>query len=140
MSIFTKIKNVVLGRPIDFPADGVLPTPAPATAPAAGRTSTEAPAQPQPAPQAPVAEVDVIEVLTARAAGQGQELNWRTSIVDLMKLLGIDSSLQNRRELARELGYSDDTGDTATMNIWLHRQVMRELAANGGRVPAELTD
>ena len=141
MSIFTKIKNVVLGRPIDFPADGVLPTRAPAAAPTAGPAIVEASAQPQPqpAPQ-PVAEVDVMEVLSARAAAQGQELNWRTSIVDLMKLLDIDSSLENRRELAQELGYTGDTGDTATMNIWLHRQVMRELAANGGRVPAELTD
>jgi 3-oxoacyl-ACP reductase-like protein len=143
MSIFTKIKNVVLGRPIDSPADGVLPTQAPAApaAPTASQATATAPAQPQPqpAPQ-PVAEVDVIEVLSARAAAQSQELNWRTSIVDLMKLLDIDSSLENRRALAQELGYTGDTGDTATMNMWLHRQVMRELAANGGRVPAELTD
>ncbi len=136
MSIFTRIKNVVLGRPMDFPADGALPTqaPAPAAPPVASGTG-QATVQPQ-----AISEVDVVEVLSARAATQGQQLNWRTSIVDLMKLLDIDSSLENRRELAQELGYAGDTGDTATMNMWLHRQVMRELAANGGTVPAELTD
>ena len=87
-----------------------------------------------------ISETDVAASLEARAAAHGERLNWRTSIVDLMKLLDIDSSLTNRQELARELGFTGDTNDSATMNIWLHRQVMRELAANGGRVPAELTD
>ncbi|MFZ3117423.1 MAG: DUF3597 domain-containing protein, partial [Variovorax sp.] len=67
-------------------------------------------------------------------------LNWRTSIVDLMKLLGLDSSLAARKELAAELSYGEDTSDSAKMNIWLHRQVMTKLAANGGTVPAELRD
>jgi hypothetical protein len=78
--------------------------------------------------------------LEARASARGERLNWKTSIVDLMKLLDIDPSLENRKELARELGYTGDTSDSASMNIWLHREVMRELAVNGGRVPAELTD
>jgi hypothetical protein len=68
------------------------------------------------------------------------DLNWRTSIVDLMKLLGIDSSLDNRKELATELGYTGDKDGSAEMNIWLHKAVMKELAKNGGKVPANLTD
>jgi hypothetical protein len=71
---------------------------------------------------------------------QSQKLNWRTSIVDLMKLVGLDASLENRKELAQELGYSGDSGDSAAMNIWLHKRVMKELAAHGGKVPAALRD
>jgi hypothetical protein len=94
------------------------------------------------APTAPaaMAEVDVEQVLTGMQAQAGQQLNWRTSIVDLLKLLGLDSSLQARKELAAELHYSGDTNDSATMNVWLHRQVMNKLAANGGKVPADLKD
>lgn len=77
-------------------------------------------------------------MLEARAAANAQKLNWRSSIVDLMKLLDIDSSLENRRELARELGYTGSTEDTATMNVWLHQRVMEELRKNGGKVPASL--
>jgi hypothetical protein len=82
--------------------------------------------------------VDVEAVLTGMATGNPQKLDWRHSIVDLMKLLNIDSSLGARRELAHELAYSGSTDDTATMNIWLHKQVMTKLAENGGKVPAEL--
>jgi hypothetical protein len=85
-------------------------------------------------------EVDVEQVLNNMSQASGQTLNWRTSIVDLLKLLGLDSSLQARKELASELGYSGDTSDSASMNIWLHRQVMNKLAANGGKVPADLKD
>jgi hypothetical protein len=84
--------------------------------------------------------VDVEAVLTKMAADNGQKLNWRTSIVDLMKLVGMDSSLENRKELARELGYTGDQGDSAAMNIWLHKRVMKELAAHGGKVPANMLD
>ena len=70
----------------------------------------------------------------------GHKSNWRESIVDLMSLLGIDNSLADRRELAKELGYTGDMSDTAKMNIWLHKQVMKQLAANGGKVPANLLD
>ncbi|MDE2160934.1 MAG: DUF3597 domain-containing protein, partial [Burkholderiales bacterium] len=87
---------------------------------------------------APMAEVDVEAVLTEMAAQSGQPLNWRTSIVDLMKLVGMQSSLAERKELAGELGYDGDTNDSATMNIWLHKQVMAKLAENGGKVPADL--
>ena len=100
-------------------------------------------AQPQVQPQAAPAameQVDVEEILSKMQASSGQQLNWRTSIVDLLKLLGLDSSLQARKELAAELHYSGDTSDSAAMNIWLHRQVMNKLAANGGKVPADLKD
>ena len=82
--------------------------------------------------------VDVAAVLTDMAAKQPQKLDWRHSIVDLMKLLGLDSGLQARRELAQELGYTGDPGDSAAMNTWLHKQVMRKLAENGDKVPDEL--
>jgi hypothetical protein len=77
-------------------------------------------------------------VLNGLAGKSGQQLNWRTSIVDLMKLLDLDSSLSARKELAQELNYSGDTNDSASMNIWLHKQVMQKLADNGGKVPDDL--
>lgn len=97
-------------------------------------------AAPDSAPDAhhPARPVDVVAILTELEAKAGQKLNWRQSIVDLMKLLGIDSSLAARKELARELGYAGSTEDSAAMNIWLHRQVMTKLAENGGKVPDEL--
>jgi len=91
-------------------------------------------------PTESISEVDVEEILNAKAKTVGQPLNWRSSIVDLLKLLDLDSSLQARKELAAELGYTGDTNDSATMNIWLHRQVMNKLAANGGKVPPDLKD
>ena len=72
------------------------------------------------------------------AQKSGQKLNWQTSIVDLMKLVGMDPSLQNRKQLAQELGYSGDTNDSASMNIWLHKQVMSQLEKSGGVLPASL--
>lgn len=112
-------------------------------APSSNTTSTNAaPVTPGPAatPTQSMPEVDVEQILNGMAQSAGQTLNWRTSIVDLLKLLGLDSSLQARKELAGELGYSGDTNDSASMNIWLHRQVMNKLAANGGKVPADLKD
>jgi len=91
-----------------------------------------------PPPAAPMEQIDVEAILSGMP--QSQTLNWRTSIVDLLKLLNLDSSLQARKELAQELDYKGDTGDSASMNIWLHRQVMNKLAANGGKVPADLKD
>jgi hypothetical protein len=87
-----------------------------------------------------ISEVDVETILNDKARQAGQQLNWRTSIVDLLKLLELDSSLQSRKDLAQELHYSGDTGDSAAMNIWLHRQVMNKLAENGGKVPSDLKD
>jgi hypothetical protein len=88
-----------------------------------------------------VAVVDVVAQLEARAAKSAQKLNWRTSIVDLLKLLDLDSSLGARKELAKELGCPEDLmGDSAKMNMWLHKTVLARLAANGGNVPADLLD
>lgn len=101
--------------------------------------------QPQAAPQAPVAaatveRVDIEQVLDGLAASNSQKLNWRTSIVDLMKLVGMDSTLQERKELADELGYAGDKNDSAKMNMWLHKEVLRRMEQNGGKVPANLMD
>lgn len=86
------------------------------------------------------AEVDIEAVLTGMAAENKQTLDWRHSIVDLMKLVGIDSSLGERKSLAQELGYTGSTDDSAAMNVWLHKEVLRKLAQNGGKVPASMLD
>lgn len=110
-----------------------------ATAPQAGTAAPAPGAAPTAAPAAaPMEQVDVEAILNNMSGAAG--LNWRSSIVDLLKLLGIDSSLQSRKELAAELHFTGDTNDSASMNIWLHRQVMNKLAANGGKVPADLKD
>ncbi|MGE5060430.1 MAG: DUF3597 domain-containing protein [Betaproteobacteria bacterium] len=111
----------------------------------APQTSTAAPASPAAAPTqtAPksVAVVDVVAQLEQRAAANPQKLNWRTSIVDLLKLLDIDSSFNARKELATELGCPPDLmGDSAKMNMWLHKTVLQRIADNGGNVPKELLD
>lgn len=85
-------------------------------------------------------QADVEVILGKKAEAKGEALNWKTSIVDLMKTLDIDSSLDNRKALADELGYTGDKSDSASMNIWLHRQVMNRIAENGGKVPADLVD
>lgn len=87
--------------------------------------------------QETVKNVDVAAVLTALEEKSGQKLNWKTSIVDLMKLLGLDSSLDARKKLANELNYDGDTNDSATMNIWLHKKVMEKIAQNGGILPKD---
>ena len=112
----------------------------PVTSPAAASpTATTAPAAPA-APK-PVALVDVVAQLEQRAAANPQKLNWRTSIVDLLKLLEIDSSLAARKELATELGCPAELmGDSAKMNMWLHKNVLAHIAANGGNIPKELLD
>ena len=111
-----------------------------AAAPASGAAATAgAPTQSTAGGGSPAAQnVDVEAVLTDLAAKNSQQLNWRTSIVDLMKLLNLDSSLHARQELARELHFSGDMNDSASMNIWLHKQVMHKLEENGGKVPDDL--
>ena len=114
------------------PTSSAAQAPTPAAAPAAAPAS---------APQAPAAisVVDVVGQLEALAAKNPEKLNWRVSIVDLMKLLGLDSSLTARKQLATELGCpADKMGDSAQMNMWLHQTVLQKLAANGGNVPKEL--
>jgi len=137
MSIFGKIKDSIFGRK-ETPApeaQGKIPTGG-GTTTIAGSTTTAPTLQPQPA-----VEVDVEQVLIGIATSKGNpDLNWRTSIVDLLKLLGIDSSLDNRKDLATELGYKGDKDGSAEMNIWLHKEVMRQLATHGGKVPSSLTD
>jgi hypothetical protein len=86
------------------------------------------------------ASVDVNAVLNEMASKTSEKLDWKKSIVDLMKLVGMDSSLASRKELATELGYTGDKDDSATMNIWLHKQVLKKLAENGGKVPQDLLD
>ncbi|MFT3953080.1 MAG: DUF3597 domain-containing protein [Piscinibacter sp.] len=136
MSIFSSILDKILpGRAQAAPAPGAPPAAgaAPAAAPAAG--SAAAPAG---APAAGAAPVDVSAMLTDLADKAGETLNWKTSIVDLLKLLKLDSSLTARKELAKELKYTGSTDDTATMNVWLIKEVMKKLAENGGKVPDEL--
>ncbi|WP_027576241.1 DUF3597 domain-containing protein [Bradyrhizobium sp. WSM1743] len=130
MSIFGKIMSAIFGnQPASAaPAGGTASPGAPAGAP-----SASAPAS------APMAAVDVAAIVDkAAAAHKGEKLEWRTSIVDLMKALDIDSSLAARKDLAKELGYSGDMNDSASMNVWLHKQVMSKLAANGGKLPPEI--
>lgn len=116
----------------------IFPSANAATAPAAPAAPVPAGAPAAAAPPAAITVVDVEALLDGMPGASS--LNWRTSIVDLMKLLGLDSSLDARKQLAAELSYGADTSDSAKMNIWLHRQVMTKLAANGGKVPAELRD
>ncbi|MGC5796936.1 DUF3597 domain-containing protein [Sphingomonas sp. PAMC26645] len=148
MSIFSKIKSAIFGEhgPLGsghFGTPKAAPAPAPAPAPqttAAQPAPTPAAPTPQAAPAAPAQAVDVEAVLSGIASKKGSDLNWRTSIVDLMKLLDLDSSLDNRKELATELGYTGAKDGSAEMNMWLIKAVMRELEKNGGTVPANLKD
>jgi len=134
MSIFSKIKAAIFGHKA-APAPAERPQ-----IPAGMDGGPPASASPAPAP-ADNAPVDVEQVLADISTSKGNpELNYKSSIVDLMKLLGLDSSLDNRKELADELGYTGDKDGSAEMNIWLHKEVMRQLAANGGKVPASMTD
>ncbi len=116
------------------PAGGNAPAPQapPQTAPAA------APSAPTPAPAAPAQQVDVAATLDALNQKNPEKLDWKHSIVDLMKLVGMDSSLDARKELADDLHYSGDKSDSAAMNIWLHEEVMKRLAANGAKIPQDL--
>ncbi|HET8743987.1 MAG TPA: DUF3597 domain-containing protein [Ramlibacter sp.] len=151
MGFFSKILDKLGFDAGASKVEEMLRTPVPPKAPAGGATSTlgagaaaSAPtATATPATAAPRAasQVDVTAQLEQKAAANPQKLNWRTSIVDLLKLLDIDSSLQARKELATELGCPPDLmADSAKMNMWLHKAVMQKLAANGGKVPAELLD
>ncbi|MBA3651723.1 MAG: DUF3597 domain-containing protein [Chthoniobacterales bacterium] len=111
---------------------------APAATPAPASASAGALAPAAAAPQAPAQQVDVAATLDALAARNSEKLDWKHSIVDLMKLVGMDSSLSARKDLADDLHYTGDKNDSAAMNIWLHQAVMQELAKNGGKVPQDL--
>lgn len=153
MSIFGTIMSKVFGD--HHPAATPTSTPAAPAETQTASTSEATPSAPPAAPPspetdsststpapastgAPPSPVDVAEVLDGMESRAGQKLDWRRSIVDLMKLLGMDSSLSARKELAHELNYTGDTGDSAAMNMWLHKEVMAKFAANGGKLPPDL--
>jgi hypothetical protein len=132
MSIFGKIMGAIFGTKADAaPAGGGA-----AAGAGAGSSGGGGSAGGSAAPAA--ATVDVAPILDKAVAAKGEKLAWRTSIVDLMKALDIDSSFSARKELAKELGYTGDSSDSASMNIWLHKQVMAKLAANGGKLPPDI--
>ncbi len=143
MSMFSKLKGLIFGTDDKAEAaEEAAPTPAPEPGTEAAVEGGEAPAEVAPTP-APVTAVDVEANLTKLASEHPEDLDWRRSIVDLMKLVGMDSSYGARKELALELGYSQadiDSKGSAEMNMWLHKEVMKQLAANGGTVPADLLD
>jgi Domain of unknown function (DUF3597) len=143
MSIFGKIMSAIFGTKAaaapPAPATPGTATDAGGSAPATGSSPGGYSAGGAPAPSAPPYQsVDVAAILDKAVAAKGEKLEWRTSIVDLMKALDIDSSFSARKELAKELGYTGDTGDSASMNIWLHKQMMAKLAANGGKLPSDI--
>lgn len=134
MGLFSNIlEKLGMGSP------KVVPQP-----PAAASSAAPAPAlaaAPAPAPVASITMVDVVALMEQKAAANPQKLNWKTSIVDLLKLLDLDSSLAARKELAKELYCPDELmGDSAKMNMWLHKNVLAHIAANGGNIPKELID
>jgi hypothetical protein len=139
MSIFGKIMGAIFGSHASAaPASGGAAPASSAPASSGSPASMSQAAGSSAAPAAPPRSVDVAAIVDKAAKAKGEKLEWRTSIVDLMKALDIDSSLSARKELAKELGYTGDTSDSATMNIWLHKQVMAKLAANGGKLPADI--
>jgi hypothetical protein len=162
MGIFSSIKDKLFGKkaaPDVAVTENASPTIAEATAPvsadlspsktgaltgdggpAGAKAVASAPAPAATATAAASAPVDVAAILDAAVKANGQKLDWKRSIVDLMKALDLDSSLAARKELADELNYTGDKNDSATMNIWLHKALMKALAENGGKVPAELLD
>jgi hypothetical protein len=123
MSILGKIMSAIFGSKA-----GAAPAGGGATTSTDSSSATAAPGQ----------SVDVAPILDKAVAARKEKLEWRTSIVDLMKALDIDSSLTARKELAKELGYTGDSNDSASMNIWLHKQIMLKLVANGGKLPPEI--
>ena len=154
MGIFSSIKEKLFGKAAEekpagtVTAEAVKPvtadvsaTPtkadASATAATAGKDTAVTPAAGTATSAAPV---DVAAIMDAAVKKNGQKLDWRKSIVDMMKALDLDSSLSARKELADELGYTGDKNDSATMNVWLHKALMKALAENGGKVPADLLD
>src|SRR2546429_6547630 len=131
MSIFGKIMGAIFGTNADA-AKSDTPTAAGGSAPSVNSTARSSSAA------SPATSVDVAHILDKAVAAKKEKLEWRTSNVDLMKTLDIDSSFSARKDLAKELGYTGDSNDSASMNIWLHKQVMSKLAANGGKLPPEI--
>ena len=139
MSIFGNIMSAIFGRAASAaPSTSAGPSTSAAPSASAAPQAQATPSGTAAAKPAPQAKVDVAAVLDGLAKQKKQKLNWRTSIVDLMKLLDLDSSATARKHLAEELHYQGDMKNSAKMNIWLHKQVMIKLAENGGKVPDEL--
>ena len=132
MSIFGNIMSAIFGHSSSAAAAPAAAAPTAQSAPAPTLAAASAP------PPASATPVDVTAIMDGLAAKSSEKLDWRKSIVDLMKLINLDSSLAARKELAQELSYGGDMNDSASMNIWLHKQVMTKLAENGGKVPDEL--
>jgi len=142
--MFSTLLSKVLGHSAKPETKPVAPT---STAPAASASAAApsaatvpAPASPQAPAPAALPQVDVSAVLDGLAAKHPEKLDWKKSIVDLLKLVDMDSSLTARKELAKELHFTGDTSDSAKMNVWLHKEVIKQIAANGGKVPANLLD
>lgn len=133
MSVLGSILGGIFKKKKEEAAPAAPVAPAPTATPVQPQVTAAAAAAPQPAP-----EVDVAGILDFMNDQKAQKLNWRTSIVDLMKLVGLESSLAERKELADELGYTGDKSDSASMNIWLHAQVIQKIRDNGGRLPTDL--
>lgn len=153
MGIFDSIKKAIFGEakadtalaPTPNPAPGaVVPPMSTSTSPSsspAGTAFGEETTSVGPVPMSSATtQVDVAPMLDKAVNDSGQNLSWKTSIVDLLKALKVDSSLTARKELAHELGYTGSTDDSATMNVWLHKAVIKKLSENGGKVPADLLD
>lgn len=127
MSIIGKIMNAIFDQAGTTPANG------------GGPVSTSASTtSPSAAPAVPPRSVEIAPILDKAVAEKHEKLEWRTSIVDFMKALDIDTSRATRKQLATELGYTGDANDSASMNVWLHKEVMEKLAASGGRLPPEI--
>ena len=153
MGIFSDILNKLRGKAKPGQTGAAGGAAAGTTAGTTGGTPAAAAPTASPAPQgaapaqgqasaapAMLADVDVEKIMDQLVSESGQKLNWRTSIVDTMKALGMDSSLEHRKSLAQELKYDGDMNDSAAMNIWLQKRVMKELASHGGKLPPELMD
>lgn len=137
MGIFDSIKDAIFGKANAAPAQPTTRASTTSTPQMPGSTTASAETTASPSTGAPV---DVAAILEQAVAAKKRKLNWRKSVVDLMKALDLDSSLAARKKLAKELNYQGDTGDSAKMNIWLHKALMKKLADNGGKVPADLLD
>jgi Domain of unknown function (DUF3597) len=127
MSIIGKIMNAIFDQAGTTPVDGGRPV--------STNASTTSPSA---APAAPPRSIEIAPILDRAVAAKEEKLEWRTSIVDFMKALDIDTSRATRKQLATELGYTGDANDSASMNVWLHKEVMEKLAASGGRLPPEI--
>ena len=140
MGLFNTLMKKIFSH-ASAPAAATAPQSAPASTSSTTPASAPAPATPAATPaaaSAPAQQVDVAATLNALAAKNAEKLDWKHSIVDLMKLVGMDSSLSARKELADDLQYTGYKSDSAKMNMWLHKEVLKKLSENGGKVPADL--